>query len=217
MKNISGFLSQKFIAYVCSIMALKNKYSQHPFEAGVDEAGRGCIAGPVVAAAVILPPDFTHPVLKDSKKLSHKQRMEIRPVILEEAIAWNVGMISAPRIDQVNILNATYEAMHEAIAGLSIKPDFLVIDGNRFRPYPDIEDECIIKGDGKYLNIAAASILAKTYRDEIMEMLAKEFPSYDWESNKGYPTPAHKQAVLRHGTTKYHRKTFNLYPTLTLF
>ena len=131
--------------------------------------------------------------------------------------AWNVGMISAPRIDQVNILNATYEAMHEAIAGLSIKPDFLVIDGNRFRPYPDIEDECIIKGDGKYLNIAAASILAKTYRDEIMEMLAKEFPSYDWESNKGYPTPAHKQAVLRHGTTKYHRKTFNLYPTLTLF
>ena len=198
-------------------MALSNKYSDHPFEAGVDEAGRGCIAGPVVAAAVILPPDFTHSVLNDSKKLTHKQRMAIRPDILDAAISWNVGMISAPRIDQVNILNATFEAMHEAIAGLSIKPDFLSIDGNRFHPYPEIPHATIIKGDGKYLNIAAASILAKTYRDEVMFMLAEEFPYYDWESNKGYPTPAHKNLVLKHGATKYHRMSFNLYPTLTLF
>lgn len=198
-------------------MALSLKYSSSRLEAGIDEAGRGCLAGPVVAAAVILPEDFTHPVLNDSKKLTHAQRMKIRPYILEHALAWNVGMISAPRIDKVNILNATYEAMHEAIAGLGITPEYLSIDGNRFRPFPEIEHACIIKGDGKYMNIAAASILAKTYRDEMMEMLDEEFPQYDWKGNKGYPTRAHRDAIAVHGPTKYHRKSFSLLPPPTLF
>ena len=198
-------------------MALILKYSDSPLEAGIDEAGRGCLAGPVVAAAVILPPDFSHPWLTDSKKLSHVRRLELREVILAEAQAWNIGMISAPRIDQVNILNATYEAMHEAIAGLGIQPQFLSIDGNRFRPYPSIEHACIVKGDGKYLNIAAASILAKTYRDEIMLMLHQEYPLYDWDRNKGYPTKVHRAAVQEHGTTPYHRRSFRGAQQLRLF
>lgn len=197
-------------------MSLILQHSEHPHEAGIDEAGRGCLAGPVVAAAVILPQDFEHPDLNDSKKLSHAKRMKLRPFILEHALAWSVGMISAPRIDQVNILNATYEAMHEAISTLGITPTFLSIDGNRFRPYPDISHACIVKGDGKYLNIAAASILAKTYRDELMAMLHETYPHYGWDSNKGYPTRAHKTAIREHGPTKFHRNSFNwrLQPTL---
>jgi ribonuclease HII len=198
-------------------MALILKYSEYPMEAGVDEAGRGCLAGPVVAAAVILPQDFSHPWLTDSKKLTHARRLELREVILEEAQTWNLGMISAPRIDQVNILNATYEAMHEAIGNLGIQAQFLSIDGNRFRPYPGIEHACIVKGDGKYLNIAAASILAKTYRDEIMYMLHQEYPQYDWDRNKGYPTKAHRAAIQEHGTTPYHRRSFKGAQQLRLF
>ena len=192
-----------------AFMPLLLQHSDAEFEAGIDEAGRGCLAGPVVAAAVILPKDFQHPDLNDSKQLSHRKRMQLRPVILQEALAWNVGMISAPRIDRVNILNATYEAMHEAVKGLGIRPEFLSIDGNRFQPFEDIPFACIIKGDGKYLNIAAASVLAKTYRDEVMEMLDLEHPEYAWDSNKGYPTKAHKQAIAEHGPTKYHRNSFN--------
>jgi len=190
-------------------MSLLLQHTTDIHEAGIDEAGVGCLAGPVVAAAVILPPNFEHPVLNDSKKLSHKKRMEIRPYILEHAIAWSVGMISAPRIDQVNILNATHEAMHEAVKTLGIKPSFLTIDGNRFRPYPNIPHACIIKGDGKYLNIAAASILAKTYRDEIMGMLHDRHADYGWDGNKGYPTRAHKTAIKEHGPCMFHRKSFN--------
>ncbi|MEM7372416.1 MAG: ribonuclease HII [Bacteroidota bacterium] len=198
-------------------MKLDLSYSSYTCEAGVDEAGRGCLAGPVVAAAVILPITFTHEQLTDSKKLTHQQRIRIRTDILAEAIAWNVGMISAPRIDQVNILNATYEAMHEAISGLTTPAEFLSIDGNRFRPYPSIPHACIIKGDGKYLNIAAASILAKTYRDDIMQMLGQEYPMYGWESNKGYPTKKHKEAIRDHGPCRYHRMSFNWQLPLTLF
>lgn len=198
-------------------MALSLQYGDSLREAGIDEAGRGCLAGPVVAAAVILPPDFSHPVLNDSKKLSHAKRLAVREDILQEAVAWNVGMISAPRIDRVNILNATYEAMHEAIAGLAIKAEFLAIDGNRFRPYSDLAHACIIKGDGKYLNIAAASILAKTYRDEVMAYLDQEFPQYGWAQNKGYPTKAHKAAVQEYGATLYHRKSFRGATQLSLF
>lgn len=178
-------------------------------EAGVDEAGRGCLAGPVVAAAVILPDGFSHEMLNDSKKLNEKKRFAMREVVLENALWWNVGMISAPRIDEVNILNATYEAMHEAIAGLGQRPQYLLIDGNRFRPFEDIDHACMIKGDGRFLNIAAASILAKTYRDEVMQMLHEQFPHYDWQKNKGYPTLAHKAAILQHGPSPFHRRSFN--------
>lgn len=190
-------------------MLLSPQYSIHSYEAGIDEAGRGCLAGPVVAAAVILPLGIEIPGLDDSKKLSHIRRMKLRPIIMEQAIAWKVGMIHAPRIDEVNILNATYEAMHLAVQGLEITPEFLSVDGNRFRTYPDIPHACIIKGDGKYLNIAAASVLAKTFRDEWMEARAIEFPAYDWAANKGYPTRAHKAAIRDHGPTDFHRKSFN--------
>lgn len=198
-------------------MPLKNRHTDFTYEAGIDEAGRGCLAGPVVAAAVILPPDFTHPALTDSKKLSHAQRMKLRPVILEHAICWNLGMMSAQRIDQINILQATYEAMHEAAKGMSIPPDFLAIDGNRFRPFEGVPHACIVKGDSKYLHIAAASILAKTYRDEIMGMLHEEYPYYAWNSNKGYPTREHKQAIQDHGPSPYHRNSFNWKLQLSLF
>ena len=190
-------------------MSLPLRHTDLLLEAGVDEAGRGCLAGPVVAAAVILPDGFTHEKLNDSKKLNEKQRLSLREEILEEALVWNVGMISAPRIDEVNILNATYEAMHEAVAGLGKKPAYLLIDGNRFRTYPEIDHACMIKGDGRFLNIAAASILAKTYRDEVMFMLHEQFPHYDWHKNKGYPTKAHKAAIAQHGPSPYHRRSFN--------
>lgn len=190
-------------------MALELHFGDILPEAGVDEAGRGCLAGPVVAAAVVLPQAFTHPLLTDSKQLTASQRMALRPIILDAAVQWAVGMISAPRIDEVNILNATYEAMHEAIDGLAEPPAFLVIDGNRFRPYKEIPHTCAIKGDGRFLHVAAASILAKTYRDDLMQILHAEYPQYSWDTNKGYPTKAHKAAIAAHGPTPYHRRSFN--------
>lgn len=178
-------------------------------EAGCDEAGRGPLAGPVTASAVILPKDFKHPLLNDSKKLSEKQRDLLRPIIEKEAIAWHVSIIERTKIDEINILNASFYGMHEAVNQLSTKPELLLIDGNRFNAH-EIPHECIIKGDGKYLSIAAASVLAKTYRDEIMEKLHDEFPVYNWKKNKGYPTKEHRQAVMEHGITPHHRKSFNL-------
>jgi ribonuclease HII len=188
-------------------------------EAGCDEAGRGCLAGPVVAAAVILPKDFKHALLDDSKKLSEAKRKKLRPIIEKEAIAWAVSFVDEREIDEINILNASFTAMHRAVDQLKKKPELLLIDGNRFTPYPNIPAECIIKGDGKYLSIAAASVLAKTYRDEYMEKIHAEFPMYDWNKNKGYPTKAHRIGILNHGGCKYHRKTFTWLPAdqLSLF
>ncbi|MBP6659258.1 MAG: ribonuclease HII [Chitinophagales bacterium] len=177
---------------------------------GVDEAGRGCIAGPVVAAAVILPKNFKHNFLNDSKQLTEKQRNELRPIIEENAISYGIGIIDNHTIDEVNILQATYLAMHQAIDKLNQKIDLLIIDGNRFKPYKNIAHETIIKGDGKYIEIAAASVLAKTYRDELMEKLSLEFPIYNWQKNKGYPTIEHRKAVKEFGSCVYHRQTFQL-------
>lgn len=177
-------------------------------EAGCDEAGRGCLAGPVCAAAVILPEDFFHPLLNDSKQLTHEDRMLLRPVIEEAALAWSVQMVDHEEIDRINILKASFKAMHLAIDALSLRPDLLLIDGNRFTPYLGIPHHCVVKGDGKYASIAAASILAKTYRDDYMSQLHEEFPHYNWLENKGYPTPFHKRQVLEHGLSPYHRRTF---------
>ncbi len=185
-------------------------------EAGCDEAGRGCLAGPVTAAAVILPKDFRHPMLNDSKQLTEKQREKLRPIIEQEAISWAVASLSPAEIDIHNILNASFLAMHRAIAQLTVTPESLLIDGNRFNRYLNIPHHCIIKGDGKYLNIAAASILAKTHRDEKMQTLAKDFSMYDWQKNKGYPTKAHRTAIARFGSCEHHRKTFKLLPDLIL-
>ena len=179
-------------------------------EAGCDEAGRGCLAGSVFAAAVILPPDFKNDDLNDSKQLSEKKRYALRPVIEKEAIAWAVGIVTPEEIDKINILKASFLAMHRAIDQLQVRPEHLLIDGNRFTPYPDIKHTTVVKGDGKYLSIAAASILAKTYRDDYMNRLHQEFPCYDWEHNKGYPTKKHRASIAGHGTTPYHRMTFNL-------
>lgn len=179
-------------------------------EAGCDEAGRGCLAGAVYAAAVILPTDFKNEQLNDSKQLSEKQRYALRQVIEQEAVAWAIGIVSPKEIDKINILNASFLAMHRAVAQLKTVPEHLLIDGNRFNPYPNIPHTTIIKGDGKYLSIAAASILAKTYRDDYMNRLHEEFPYYDWDHNKGYPTKKHRAAIARHGTTPYHRMSFNL-------
>lgn len=181
-------------------------------EAGCDEAGRGCLAGAVFAAAVILPTDFTHPDLNDSKQLSEKRRYALRPLIEKEALAWAVGIVSPEEIDRINILRASFLAMHRAIEQLQIRPDHLLIDGNRFDPYPDIPHTTVIKGDGKYFAIAAASVLAKTYRDDYMNELAAEYPDFEWTKNKGYPTRAHREAIRRVGITPYHRKTFTLLP-----
>lgn len=181
-------------------------------EAGCDEAGRGCLAGSVFAAAVILPPDFKNDDLNDSKQLSEKKRYALRPVIEREAIAWAVGIVTPEEIDKINILKASFLAMHRAIDQLAVKPEHLLIDGNRFTPYPDIAHTAVVKGDGKYLSIAAASILAKTYRDDYMDELAKEYPDYHWTENKGYPTKAHREAIRAVGITPYHRKTFTLLP-----
>lgn len=177
-------------------------------EAGCDEAGRGCLAGPVFAAAVILPPDFENSLLDDSKKLSEKQRYALRPVIEEQALAFAVGMVDNHEIDRINILNASFLAMHRAVDQLKLKPEFLLIDGNRFKAYPNIPHSCIIKGDGKFLSIAAASILAKTYRDDFMNAIHHEFPLYRWAQNKGYPTLFHRKTVREIGITPYHRVTF---------
>ncbi len=181
-------------------------------EAGCDEAGRGCLAGSVFAAAVILPPDFKNDDLNDSKQLSEKERYALRPVIEKEAIAWAVGIVTPEEIDKINILKASFLAMHRAIDQLQVRPEHLLIDGNRFTPYPDIKHTTVVKGDGKYLSIAAASILAKTYRDDYMDELAKEYPDYHWTENKGYPTKAHREAIRTIGITPYHRKTFTLLP-----
>ena len=181
-------------------------------EAGCDEAGRGCLAGSVYAAAVILPPDFQNEDLNDSKQLSEKKRCALRPIIEREAIAWAVGVVTPEEIDKINILKASFLAMHRAIEQLKIKPEHLLIDGNRFTPYPNIPHTTVVKGDGKYLSIAAASILAKTYRDDYMNQLAEECPDYHWVENKGYPTKAHREAIRKFGITPYHRKSFTLLP-----
>lgn len=179
-------------------------------EAGCDEAGRGCLAGAVYAAAVILPPDFENESLNDSKQLTERQRYALREVIEREAVAWSVGVVTPEEIDRINILNASFLAMHRAVDGLQVRPQHLLIDGNRFKKYPDIPHTTVVKGDAKFLSIAAASILAKTYRDDYMLQLHAEFPDYDWDHNKGYPTPKHRAAIRAHGTTPYHRMSFNL-------
>jgi ribonuclease HII len=189
---------------------LLNCYQLEFLEAGCDEAGRGCLAGPVYAAAVILPKDFIAGELTDSKQLTHKQRVVLREIIEREAVAWAVAAVDNHEIDEINILNASFLAMHRAIEKLHIQPRYLSIDGNRFKAYPDIPHTCIVKGDGKYLNIAAASILAKTHRDEYMDNLSSDYPLYQWHQNKGYPTRVHRLAAIAHGLTPYHRKTFNL-------
>ena len=197
---------------------LLSQYQDIFIEAGCDEAGRGCLAGPVFAAAVIFPKDYYNPILNDSKKLSEKKRMELRSIIEKEAVAFAVKSVGPAEIDKINIHNASYKAMHLALDELCVKPELILVDGNRFIPYPKIEHQCIVKGDGKYLSIAAASILAKTYRDEYMQQLAEEFPMYDWKCNKGYPTIKHRNAVLEFGQTIYHRKTFRVTdPQLKLF
>lgn len=179
-------------------------------EAGCDEAGRGCLAGAVFAAAVILPPDFRNELLNDSKQLSEKQRYALRPIIEQEATAWAVGIVSPEEIDRINILNASFLAMHRAIEQLDVPPEHLLIDGNRFKKYRETPHTCVVKGDGKYLSIAAASVLAETYRDDYMLDLHREYPVYQWDRNKGYPTKAHREAIRLHGTSPYHRMTFQL-------
>lgn len=188
-------------------------------EAGCDEAGRGCLAGAVYAAAVILPPDFKNELLNDSKQLTEHQRYKLRPIIEREAVAWAVGIVSPEEIDRINILKASFLAMHRAIEALSTTPEALLIDGNRFTPYPGIPHSCEIKGDGRYMSIAAASVLAKTYRDDYMMQLHSQCPQYRWDENKGYPTRAHRDAIREFGPTPYHRKTFRLLDDrqLTLF
>lgn len=190
-------------------MLLKS-YTDKLTEAGCDEAGRGCLAGPVYAAAVILPKDYSHPTLNDSKIINLKQREILRKEIEKDAISWAVGICTNDEIDEINILNASFLAMHRAISKLKTKAEFLLIDGNRFTPYEGIDHRCIIKGDSKYLSIAAASILAKTYRDDYMVSIHSEFPNYDWHKNMGYPTKKHKMAIAQYGITKYHRKSFRL-------
>jgi ribonuclease HII len=181
-------------------------------EAGTDEAGRGCLSGPVTAAAVILPADFEEPLLNDSKKLTEKQRCFLRPIIEKKALAFAVAHCSPSEIDEINILNSSIEAMHRALKKLKLNPTHILVDGNRFHPFQNIPHKCIIKGDGKYQNIAAASVLAKTYRDDIMLELDQKHPEYDWKNNKGYPTKKHREAIKKIGTTIHHRKTFRLLP-----
>lgn len=192
-------------------MMLKSFHSRGTFEAGCDEAGRGCLAGPVFAAAVILPEDFSDPDLNDSKKLSSKTRAQLRVIIEREAIAYGVGMVNEREIEQINILNASFLAMHRAVEKLSPQPEFLLIDGNRFNPYKKIPFACIIKGDGIYASIAAASVLAKTSRDAYMENLHMQNPLYGWERNMGYPTREHREALLKFGPTDHHRRSFRLF------
>lgn len=186
--------------------------NEHETEAGCDEAGRGCLAGPVFAAAVILPRDFNHPMLNDSKQLTENQRNKLRTIIEKEALAWAVAQLDPATIDQLNILWASVKAMHLAVSRLKIQPTSLLIDGNRFKPYPGIPHHCIVKGDGKYLSIAAASVLAKTWRDEYMKNIATSYPTYSWEKNKGYPTAEHREAIRLFGTTPEHRLSFRLLP-----
>jgi len=189
---------------------LRSFFSRKLIEAGCDEAGRGCLAGPVVAAVVILPKRYRNPILNDSKKLSLAQREMLREEIKEKALAWNIAMVDNHEIDRLNILRATYKAMHLAIEGLNRKPELLLVDGNNFIPFKDIPFKTIVQGDGKFMSIAAASVLAKTYRDDYMVKLHEQFPGYGWITNKGYPTQEHRDAIAREGITDYHRRTFNL-------
>jgi ribonuclease HII len=199
-------------------MSLPTCYISGRNEAGCDEAGRGCLAGPVYAAAVILPDDFNHPLLNDSKKLTEKRRELLRPIIEAEAIAWAVGVVTAPEIDKINILKASILAMHRALDALTVTPGAIIVDGNRFTPYRNIPWETFVKGDGRFGNIAAASILAKTHRDEFMTTIHQQYPQYGWDINKGYPTAAHRKAIEQYGPTPYHRMSFRLTETqLTLF
>ena len=189
---------------------LKSHYYEGKVEAGCDEAGRGCLAGSVYAAAVILPADYQNDLLNDSKQLTEKKRYELREIIERDAVAWAVGIVTPEEIDKINILNASILAMHRALDQLKVRPEAIIVDGNRFKKYKDLPHTTIVKGDGKYLSIAAASILAKTYRDDYMNGLAKEYPQYDWLSNKGYPTKKHREAIRQFGITPYHRKSYNL-------
>ncbi|MBQ6187878.1 MAG: ribonuclease HII [Prevotella sp.] len=196
---------------------LKNHFYTGLIEAGCDEAGRGCLAGSVYAAAVILPDDYDNPLLNDSKQLSERQRYALREQIIADARAWAVGVVTPEEIDKINILRASFLAMHRALDQLSVRPEAIIVDGNRFTPYHDLPYTTVIKGDGKFQAIAAASILAKTFRDDYMNKLAEEFPQYDWASNKGYPTKKHREAIRRYGPTPYHRMSYNLIGTQELF
>ncbi len=195
------------------IITLQEYLNKGTVEAGCDEAGRGCLAGPVVAAAVILPDGFYHPLLNDSKQLSEKKRKILRPIIEKEALAWGVSVIDNTEVDEINVLNASIVGMQRAVDKLSIEPEHLLIDGNRFKPHREIPHTCIVKGDAKFMSIAAASILAKTHRDELMEEMAQKFPGYDWEKNKGYPTKKHRAAIKKLGATPLHRQSFKLLDT----
>lgn len=192
---------------------LKSHYYEGKIEAGCDEAGRGCLAGSVYAAAVILPTDYQNDLLNDSKQLTEKRRYQLREIIERDAVAWAVGIVSPDEIDKINILNASILAMHRALDQLKVRPEAIIVDGNKFKPYQNLPHTTIVKGDGKYLAIAAASILAKTYRDDYMNELAEEYPQYDWLSNKGYPTKKHRDAIRQYGITPYHRKSYNLLGT----
>lgn len=198
-------------------MSLEKHYYEGKIEAGCDEAGRGCLAGSVYAAAVILPDGYDNPSLNDSKRLSAAKRMRLRDEIVRDARAWAIGVVTPEEIDHINILRASILAMHRALDQLAVIPEAVIVDGNRFLPYRDLPYATIVKGDGKYQAIAAASILAKTYRDEYMERLAEEFPQYGWQSNKGYPTPQHREAIRQYGVTPYHRKSFDLLGSQELF
>ena len=189
---------------------LKNCYNEGKIEAGCDEAGRGCLAGSVYAAAVIFPADYQNEELNDSKQLTDKKRHQLREIIERDALAWAVGVVTPEEIDKINILNASFLAMHRALDQLALRPEAIIVDGNRFKQYGKIPHTCIVKGDAKYLSIAAASILAKTYRDDYMDGLAEEYPQYDWKSNKGYPTKKHREAIRQYGVTPYHRMSYNL-------
>ncbi|WP_299106693.1 ribonuclease HII [uncultured Tenacibaculum sp.] len=191
---------------------LKLNYSGFTLEAGTDEAGRGCLSGPVVAAAVILPQDFQHELLNDSKQLSEKKRRKLRPYIEENALAYGVSFIHQEEVDELNVLQASITGMHRSIEQLNVAPEFIIVDGNKFKPFKETPHQTIVKGDAKFMSIAAASVLAKTYRDEYMEKIHKEFPEYNWKKNKGYPTKEHRDAIRKHGATLYHRKSFKLLP-----
>ena len=200
---------------ICTM--LKNNFSGYQFEAGTDEAGRGCLSGPVVAAAVILPLDYHNKLLNDSKQLSEAKRKKLRPIIEKDALAFGVSFINEKEVDQLNVLQASITGMQRAISMMSITPEYIIVDGNKFKPYKDVPFETIVKGDAKYFSIAAASVLAKTYRDDFMEKIHKEFPFYNWKNNKGYPTKEHRKAIQEYGITKYHRKTFKLLPSQLKF
>ncbi len=209
-KKVKANINDSEALLLDDVVGLKGNFSKFTFECGCDEAGRGCLAGPVVAAAVILPIGFICPQLNDSKKLTEKERDALRPIIEREALAWAVAEVDNVEIDEINILNASILAMYRAIDKLTIRPEFIIVDGNKFKPYHDIHHQTIVKGDSKYLSIAAASILAKTYRDEMMQTLHSEFPFYDWDKNKAYPTLKHRAGIREYGTTSYHRMTYDL-------